>query len=123
VSPVIASADTPSRTLGRVIGAGRLLGVIDAVTITTDEGPSFTFEQTGAVYVPGQADLNEWIVRGEPAELRLRNDRVPTRLATCTQVINRIPDVINAPPGFVTVTELPRVRYRHFPLHSYIQRA
>lgn len=123
VGPVIASADTPSRTLGRVIGAGRLLGVIDAVTITTDEGPSFTFEQTGAVYVPGQADLNEWIVRGEPAELRLRNDRVPTRLATCTQVINRIPDVINAPPGFVTVTELPRVRYRHFPLHSYIQRA
>ena len=121
VVPVIAAADTPSRTLGRVIAAGRLLGLVDAATITTREGPSFAFEQTGAVYVPGQADLNEWIVRGEPDELRLRNDRVPTRLATCTQVINRIPDVINAPPGFVTVSELPRVRYRHFPLHSYIQ--
>jgi 4-hydroxy-tetrahydrodipicolinate reductase len=41
----------------------------------------------------------------------------------CTQVINRIPDVINAPPGFVTVSELPRLRYRHFPLQSYLQPA
>jgi 4-hydroxy-tetrahydrodipicolinate reductase len=75
------------------------------------------------VYGPGESDLNEWIVRGEPDELRLRNDHVPTRLATCTQVINRIPDVINAAPGFVTVAELPRLRYRHFPLHAYLASA
>jgi 4-hydroxy-tetrahydrodipicolinate reductase len=123
VRPVIARGDTPSSSLGRVIAAGRLLGAIDAATITTREGPSFTFEQTGCVYGPGQADLNEWIVRGEPEELTLRNDRVPTRLATCTQVVNRIPDVINAPPGLVTVAELPRLRYRHFPLHSYLEGA
>ena len=71
--------DTPSRRLGRVIAAGRLLGVTDTVTITSREGPSFTFEQTGCVYRPGQSDLNEWVVRGEPAELKLRNDNVPTR--------------------------------------------
>jgi hypothetical protein len=121
VRPVLAVADTPSRTLGGVIAAGRLLGVVDEVTVATQEGPSFTFEQTGAVYVEGQSDVNEWIVRGEPDELRMRNDRVPTRLATCTQVINRVPDVINAPPGFVTVADLPRPRYRHFPLQSYVQ--
>lgn len=116
VRPVIAEADTPSRRLSRVITAGRMLGVTDTVTITSREGPSFTFEQTGCVYGAGQSDLNEWVVRGEPAELRLRNDHVPTQLATCTQVVNRIPDVIAAPPGFVTVSALPRLRYRHFPL-------
>jgi 4-hydroxy-tetrahydrodipicolinate reductase len=121
VTPVIAATATPSRALERVIEAGSLLGVTDTATITTKEGPSFAFEQTGCVYGPGESDLNEWIVRGEPDELRLRNDRVPTRLATCTQVINRIPDVINAAPGFVTVVELPRVRYRHFPLHHYVR--
>jgi hypothetical protein len=120
VTPVIASEPTPSRALGRVIKPGSLLGVTDTATITAQEGPSFTFEQTGCVYSPGESDRNEWIVRGEPEELRLRNDRVPTRLATCTQVVNRIPDVINAAPGFVTVTELPRMRYRHFPLHHYV---
>lgn len=123
VVAVLASADTPSRSLGRVIPAGCMLGVTDTATITTHEGPSFTFEQTGCVHGPGQSDLNEWVIRGEPAELRLRNDDVPTRLATCTQVINRIPDVINAPPGFATVADLPRLRYRHLALDSYLVRA
>jgi 4-hydroxy-tetrahydrodipicolinate reductase len=120
VTPVIAEAPTPSRVLGRTIEPGSLLGVTDAVTIATQEGPSFSFEQTGCVYGPGLSDLNEWIAHGEP-ELRLRNDQVPTRLATCTQVINRIPDVINAQPGLVTVSQLPRLRYRHFPLHHYVR--
>ncbi len=109
-----------SRALGRAIGRGSLLGVTDTATIATEEGPSFTFQQTGCVYGAGEYDLNEWVVRGEPDELRLRNDRVPTRLATCTQVINRIPDVINARPGFVTVADLPRLRYRHFGLDRYV---
>ena len=120
VEPVLASTETPSRSLRREIAPGQLLGVTDSATITTREGPSFTFEQTGCVYRPGQADMNEWAVRGEPAELKLRNDNVPTRVATCTQVINRIPDVINASPGFATVAELPRLRYRHFPLDAYV---
>lgn len=121
VQPVIAQTDTHSSALGRVIAAGSLLGVTDTATIATREGPTFSFEQTGCVYEPGQTDLNEWVIRGDPEELHLRNDRVPTRLATCTQVVNRIPDAINAPPGFLTVAELPRVRYRHFPLQRYLQ--
>jgi 4-hydroxy-tetrahydrodipicolinate reductase len=120
VRPVLASADTPSRSLGRIIPAGHLLGVTDTATIRSAEGPSFTFEQTGCVFGAGHSDVNEWVVRGVPTELRLRNDDVPTRLATCTQVVNRIPDVINAPPGFTTVADLPRLRYRHFPLESYL---
>jgi 4-hydroxy-tetrahydrodipicolinate reductase len=120
VRPVLARVATPSSSLARTVEPGRLLGVTDSVTITTREGPSFSFEQTGCVFEPGQSDTNEWIVRGDPPELALRNDRVPTRTATCTQVVNRIPDVINAPPGFATVAELPRLRYRHLPLNSYV---
>jgi 4-hydroxy-tetrahydrodipicolinate reductase len=120
VRPVLARVATPSSSLARTIEPGRLLGVTDSVTITTREGPSFSFEQTGCVFEPGQSDMNEWIVRGDPPELALRNDHVPTRVATCTQVVNRIPDVINAAPGFATVVELPRLHYRHMPLNSYI---
>jgi 2,4-diaminopentanoate dehydrogenase len=120
VQPVLAEVETPSRSLGRAVAPGQLLGVVDTATLTTREGPTFTFEQTGCVYGPGQSDINEWVVRGEPDELRLRNDRVPTKLATCTQVVNRIPDLIRAAPGLVTVAELPRIRYRHFALHSYV---
>jgi 2,4-diaminopentanoate dehydrogenase len=35
--------------------------------------------------------------------------------------VNRIPDVINAPPGFITVDQLPRPRYRAFPLGAYLE--
>jgi 4-hydroxy-tetrahydrodipicolinate reductase len=41
-------------------------------------------------------------------------------MTTCTQVVNRIPDVINAPPGFVTVDMLPRLAYRPHRLDQYV---
>ena len=75
-------------------------------------GPAFSFEMAGRVYAAGEVDTNEWVVLGEP-ELRLFNDAVPTRFITCTSMVNRIPDVIAAPPGLVTLDRLPRPRYRH----------
>jgi 2,4-diaminopentanoate dehydrogenase len=74
----------------------------------------------GRLYREGEADYNEWVIKGEPAELQLSNDRVATPFTTCAQVVNRIPDVINAEPGFVTVDRLPQLRYRAFPLGSYL---
>jgi 2,4-diaminopentanoate dehydrogenase len=121
VSPVVAEFPTWSRSLGRTIPPGQLLGVVDSVTIETRQGPSFTFEMAGRVYEEGECDVNEWIVTGEPSELRLFNDRVPTRLVTCTSVVNRIPDVINADPGLITLDRLPKPRYRHPPLGRYVR--
>lgn len=121
VTPVVAEADTWSRGLGKVVPAGRLLGVVDGVTLETAEGPSFSFEMAGRVYAEGETDMNEWIVRGEPEELRLSNDRVPTKLITCTSVVNRIPDVIDAEPGLVTLDRLPRPRYKHGFLEQHVR--
>lgn len=122
VAPVLAESPTRSRSLGRTIAPGLLLGVVDSVTIETEEGPAFTFEMAGRVYEESEFDVNEWIIRGEPSELRLFNDRVPTRLITCTSVVNRIPDVINAEPGLITLDRLPKPRYRHGPLGRYVHR-
>jgi 4-hydroxy-tetrahydrodipicolinate reductase len=112
VTPSTAEADTWSASLGATVPAGAVLGVVDAVAIETEEGPAFTFEMAGRVYAEGEVDTNEWVVRGEP-DLHLRNDAVPTRLITCTSVVNRIPDVIAAEPGLVTLDRLPRPSYRH----------
>jgi 4-hydroxy-tetrahydrodipicolinate reductase len=120
VAPVLAETDTPSRGLGRVVPAGHVLGVKDATTIETEEGPRFRFTMDGRVYREGEADVNEWRVAGEPS-LHLRNDAVPTRLITCTSVVNRIPDVINAEPGLVTLDALGKPSYKHFPLGHYLR--
>ena len=120
VDPVLAATPTPSRSLGITVEPGHLRGVVDSVTIRTNEGPSLAFEMAGHIYAEGECDVNEWFVRGDPKELHLRNDRVPTREITCTQVVNRIPDVINAEPGFATVDRLPKPRYRTHPLGHYV---
>jgi hypothetical protein len=120
VDPVILDADRWCKSLDRMIPAGRVVGVVERATVETREGPKLTFEMAGRIYAEGEVDMNEWLITGEPAELRLFNDRVPTPLTTCTQVVNRIPDVINAEPGFTTVDQLPKLRYRPHPLAHYL---
>ena len=96
-----------------------MIGFTDVDTVVTSQGITLTFEMTGRLYLEGEADVNDWTITGEP-ELRLSNPAVPTGMTTCTQLVNRIPDVINAPPGFVTVEKLPRPRYRTYPLGAYV---
>jgi 2,4-diaminopentanoate dehydrogenase len=116
----LADQDMHSRSLDQKVPAGRVIGFTDVDVVETAEGPRIRFEMVGRVYKEGEADINEWTVRGEP-ELRLENPRVPTGVTTVTQLINRIPDVINAPPGFVTIEKLPKLLYRAFPLHAYVE--
>jgi 4-hydroxy-tetrahydrodipicolinate reductase len=117
--PEVAETDMYCRTLDLKVPAGNIVGFTDIDTIRTAEGPSLTFEMTGCVYAEGQKDNNDWVILGEP-DLYLSNPAVPTQMSTCAQLVNRIPDVINAEPGFVTVDRLPKLRYRAFPLGMYI---
>ena len=117
--PEIAGNDLYCHTLGVTVPAGRVIGFTDIDTIRTAEGLAFTFEMTGCVYKEGQGDSNDWEIHGEP-DLRVVNPIVPTQMTTCTQLVNRIPDVINAEPGFVTVDRLPQLKYRAFPLATYL---
>ena len=117
--PEVAEQPTASKSLGITVDSGKVIGFTDVDTVTTHEGISLTFEMTGRLYLEGEADINDWTVTGEP-QLRLSNPAVPTQITTCTQLVNRIPDVINAPPGFITMEKLPRPRYRAFPLGLYL---
>ena len=102
-----------------MISAGRVIGATDVDTVATSEGLTFSFEMTGRVYKQGETDINEWSITGEP-NLKLSNPDVPTAVTTVTQFVNRIPDVINAPPGFVTCEQLPPLKYRAFQLGMYV---
>ena len=96
-----------------------MIGFTDVDTVRTQRGHQLTFEMTGRLYLEGEADINDWTVTGEP-ELHLVEPRGADGMTTCTQLVNRIPDVINAPPGFITVEKLPRPRYRTYPLGAYL---
>ena len=117
--PEVTDQPVTSSALGLTVEPGRVVGFTDVDIVRTHEGMTLTFEMTGRLYKPGEADINDWTVTGEP-ELRLSNPAVPTGVTTVTQLVNRIPDVINAPPGFVTIEKLPRLRYRAHPLGAYL---
>lgn len=117
--PVITEQSLSAKSLGITVPAGAVAGFTDIDEIQTREGMRLTFEMTGRVYREGEADINHWRIEGEPA-LELDNGAVPTQITTCSQLVNRIPDVINAPPGFVTVEKLPLLSYRPLNLENYL---
>ena len=117
--PEIAKQPVESKSLGVTVEPGRVIGFTDVDTVRSHQGITLTFEMTGRLYVEGEADVNDWTVSGEP-DLRLVNPAVPTMISTCCQMVNRIPDVINAPPGFITIEKLPALRYRTHPLGAYV---
>jgi hypothetical protein len=116
----IAERSVECKTLGITVEPGRVIGFTDVDTVRTHQGITLIFEMTGRLYHPGEADINDWTVTGEP-ELRLSNPAVPTGVTTVTQLVNRIPDVINASPGLITMEKLPSLRYRAYPLGIYLE--
>jgi 4-hydroxy-tetrahydrodipicolinate reductase len=117
--PDVAQQPVECKSLGVTVEPGKVIGFTDVDTVKTNQGMTLTFEMTGRLYTPGEADTNDWTVTGEP-ELHLSNPAVPTGMTTVTQLVNRIPDVINAPPGLITMEKLPRPRYRTYPLGAYV---
>jgi 4-hydroxy-tetrahydrodipicolinate reductase len=105
--------------LDTIVDAGRVVGLTEVDRIETVEGVDFSFELSVHIFQPDETDLTEWTVAGDPL-LRPTNPEMPTEAVTCTQLVNRIPDVINAAPGFVTVDRLPAPRYRPLPLATYL---
>ncbi len=110
--PEVARADMHCAALQRPIPKGRVTGFTDVDTVRTREGVDLVLENTGKVYLPNESDVNEWRISGDP-DLNLRNDNVPTHVTTCATLVNRIPQVIAARPGYLTVGDLPQLSYRH----------
>jgi hypothetical protein len=109
--PTITDVPLECKALEMTVEPGHVIGFTDVDTVTTEEGVTLVLEMTGKVYAPGEADHNTWTITGEPT-LTLVNDTLPTHLTTCSTLVNRIPDVIAAEPGYRTLDQLPMLRHR-----------
>ena len=65
-------------------------------------------------------DKNEWTIEGEPDTTIVVNKPATVEL-TCATIVNRIPDLINAKPGFIGTFEMDELKYRVKPLNEYIK--
>ncbi|MDR2425690.1 MAG: hypothetical protein LBD46_00665 [Endomicrobium sp.] len=117
--PMVYSKDLKSSTLQMTIPAGHATGMSAVVTTETKEGIVIESECIGKVYAPEEFDQNDWIIEGEPNTQVIINKPATVEL-TCATVVGRIPDVINAAPGYVTTDKMPAPIYRTKPLNKYI---
>ncbi len=117
--PQTHKEDIESSTLGMTVKAGMATGMSAVVTTETEEGITIESECIGKVYSKDDFDKNEWTVIGEP-ETTLVINRPATVELTCASVVNRIPDVINAKPGYVPTEEIGELNYKIQSLNKYV---
>ncbi|MFH1974316.1 MAG: hypothetical protein ABIJ52_01990 [Pseudomonadota bacterium] len=141
IEPIIGIEDIHCDTLGMVVKAGWAIGMLRVHNARTAQNITFRLEESATIATPaagttsdGRSDersgvsaegtndaTHEIHIQGVP-EVRLINDRLCGPVATCAQVVNRIPDVINSPAGYVTVDQLPPLKFRAYPLQYYLDR-
>ena len=117
--PQTHNKDIESSTLGMTVKAGMATGMSAVVTTETVEGITIESECIGKVYAEDEFDKNEWTIQGEPDTTLIINRPCTVEL-TCATVVNRLPDVIKAEPGFVTTDKMGELIYRKDSLEKYV---
>lgn len=118
--PQTYDKDIFSTTLNMTVKAGDATGMSAVVTTETEEGITIESECIGKVYAPDEYDKNVWTVEGEPTTT-IKVEKPATVELTCATVVNRIPDVINSKPGYITTEKFGELNFKIRPLNEYVK--
>lgn len=109
--PTTYKEDLYSKTLNITIKKGMATGMKAIATLETKEGITIEAECIGKVYSKEVFDKNEWTIYGEPNTTVTINKPDTVKL-TCADIVNRIPDVITAPAGFLATSKISNPTYK-----------
>jgi hypothetical protein len=107
----VAATPVFCRALDREIPTGQVIGFTDIDEVTNTQGITLHLEMTGKVYTAGETDSNHWEVCGEPT-VSIHSDDLATHYTTCGTLLNRIPQLLAAGPGYLTIDQLPQLRHQ-----------
>lgn len=119
LKPLLAKTDMYFETIDRHVKAGQLLGNYVESFVKTEEGILLSCELVSKMTEEGDTDLNSWEIIGVPS-INLITEHMQGEITTSSNIINRIPDVINAPAGVISASEMAAPFFKARPLNAYI---
>lgn len=117
--PVITDQELSSDTLGITLSSGMVRGMRAIVTGMTSENIILEVECIGKVYTEEEEDMNVWTVFGEPTT-KVVNESPNTVELTCADTVNRIPQIMKAPSGFIFTCDYPEPVYIKNDFNEYL---
>jgi 2,4-diaminopentanoate dehydrogenase len=113
VEPAVLDAPLDSEIFGRTIPVGDCVGSRVVSQLETHEGLTASAQIDLRLCQPGEIEHTYWEIDGKPSN-RMRLERSDSRHASPAVLINRVPDVMAARPGIVTIMELGPIRHTAF---------
>lgn len=117
--PIVLEKDMTSMVKNVAYKAGDTIGMSLITNIETQEGVTMEVKNIAKIFAPGEGDLCKWTLEGDPTTV-FSVEKPDTIGLTCGTIVNRIPDIINAEPGYITAEKICGPTYRAHPLHLYI---
>lgn len=119
-TPIVLDKPIYSEVLQETIPAGNATGLCSKAVTETAEGITIEVDCIARVYEPGEEDVFAWKIYGDPDQ-EVILAKPDTVAVTCATLVNRIPDVMNSEPGFITTDKMAPAQYRPKPLNEYVK--
>lgn len=117
--PVISEKELFCKALNKNIPVGNLIGYIAKTELETEENIFLSCSFISKLKEEKDTAYNKWFIKGIP-DMSFTIDDMHGELTTTSCMINRIPDILNAKAGFITINDLPVPYFKMLPLNEYV---
>lgn len=117
--PIVSTDEVYSPELDRTFQAGKVTSSKFTAVTETAEGITIKGSCMAKVFIEGDEEYTEWEIKGDP-DVSMRFDMVDANYQTCSNLINRIPQVLASKPGFHSSVEFENASYMTRDINEYI---